>query len=506
MSENKNIVIQQNNRTDYDKLHPEVYDKNVNLSTENASVWGNTLEEALPKINDRVSKTEESSYEIRDIRVTTKESLGNKWLKTDGSAFSASEYPDLAKVCCVSGYPFGTQTIAVSEAPGQAIFGKALKETNLQEPCSTYINRYHFRYEMEFVEKQKQLDSSYKYLYSFIYYYSTDLINWNTNQFNILLDYYNSTNSYYLRNYFSGIGYENGYWYFSFYNITDCLDFIYGESLDTVDWKQVQISSDLVYDKNAGRYSYYGWDGSLFYKNRKWYTYVALQGRSNEDTSCIAEISCENIDFTTATWQVFSTYFSSSYKPYGSRALNIEMATFLLNEKIVVVCMGGSGIRLFCCVGEVGTTANNYSQVWATRNIQIQQIIKLDSNSVYLVNLNNSAAKITSSLTPVFESPSKLVTLIRNNGEYINGEHSQNSTIVLYTSNTPSMAGYTENSSRSITGEAFTINAELEEGLCGFVNGSPSKVYKVLYGGVLPNYAPLSSSLTSINAFIKALD
>ena len=130
----------------------------------------------------------------------------------------------------------------------------------------------------------------------------------------------------------------------------------------------------------------------------------------------------------------------------------------------------------------------------------------MDSNSVYLVNLNNSAAKITSSLTPVFESPSKLVTLIRNNGEYINGEHSQNSTIVLYTSNTPSMAGYTENSSRSITGEAFTINAELEEGLCGFVNGSPSKVYKVLYGGVLPNYAPLSSSLTSINAFIKVLD
>lgn len=503
MSETKNIVIQQSNGTDYDKLHPEVYDKNVNLSTENASVWGNTLEQALPKLNEKMNKVEGSLYEIRDIKITTKTDLGNKWLKCDGSVFEISKYPDLAKVCYVSGYPFGTQTITSYEVPGKAVFGKALKETNLRDPCSTYVNRYHFRYKMDYVEEQRQNDNTYKYLYTFTFYYSTNLINWETNQFNILLDYYNSTYNL-LVDFFNGIGYENGYWYFSFYHITDCLDFVYGESLNSTIWNHSHISSDLVYDDDK-RYSYAGWDGSLFYKNRKWYTYVALNGRSSEDTSCLAEISCENIDFSTATWQIFSDYFSSSYQPYGNRSTYIGMATYLLNGKIVIICRGGSGVRIFICVGEIGSTTNAHSSIWQT-NTELQQIIKLDSNTIYLVNTNTGGAKVTSSLTPVMEAADKLVTLIRNNGEYINGEHFNQGQVVLYTSNSPSMANYTESKSPPIVEIQFIINAELEDGLCGFQNGSPSKVYKILYGGALPNYATSSSSLTGLNTFIKALN
>lgn len=93
MSETKNVVIQQNNGTDYNKIYPEVYDKNVNLSTENASVWGNTLEDALPKI----TAMQDNQWEVGDLRYTTKNDLSEKWLKCDGSVYNSSDYPRLEK-------------------------------------------------------------------------------------------------------------------------------------------------------------------------------------------------------------------------------------------------------------------------------------------------------------------------------------------------------------------------------------------------------------------------
>lgn len=62
MSETKNVVIQQNNGTDYDKLHPETVDSKVNLTNGNISVWGNTLKEALPKIDSRLKIQEENEW------------------------------------------------------------------------------------------------------------------------------------------------------------------------------------------------------------------------------------------------------------------------------------------------------------------------------------------------------------------------------------------------------------------------------------------------------------
>lgn len=126
MSETKNVVIQQNNGTDYDKLHPEVYDKNVNLSTENVSVWGNTLKDALSKINSRLTVTESNQWEIGDIRTTTKSDLGEKWLKTDGSSYDTSKYPELSKVTEVQGFPFGTGILKkINDFPREKNFSGA---------------------------------------------------------------------------------------------------------------------------------------------------------------------------------------------------------------------------------------------------------------------------------------------------------------------------------------------------------------------------------------------
>lgn len=99
MSGTKNVVIQQNNGTDYDKLHPETVDSKVNLTDGNVSVWGNTLKDALPKINNRVTTVEGNQWEIGDLRYTKKNNLGKKWLLTDGSQIDTSgEYSALGDV------------------------------------------------------------------------------------------------------------------------------------------------------------------------------------------------------------------------------------------------------------------------------------------------------------------------------------------------------------------------------------------------------------------------
>ena len=132
MSENKNIVIQQNNRTDYDKLHPEVYDKNVNLSTENASVWGNTLEDALPKI----AEMKDNQWEIGDLRYTVKNDLGEKWLLCDGEVYSKELYVKL-------GQYIGTDSPCV-KYKNQQSFPKFDKDNFILFDVFYYENDYYF--------------------------------------------------------------------------------------------------------------------------------------------------------------------------------------------------------------------------------------------------------------------------------------------------------------------------------------------------------------------------
>nr|DAM80025.1 MAG TPA: hypothetical protein [Caudoviricetes sp.] len=126
MSGTKNVVIKQNNGTDYDKLHPETVDSKINLTDGNVSVWGNTLKEALPKINSRLTVTESNQWEIGDIRTTTKSDLGEKWLKTDGSSYDTSKYPELSKVTEVQGFPFGTGILKkINDFPREKNFSGA---------------------------------------------------------------------------------------------------------------------------------------------------------------------------------------------------------------------------------------------------------------------------------------------------------------------------------------------------------------------------------------------
>ena len=66
-------------------MHPETVDSKVNLTDGNVSVWGNTLKDALLKINNRVTTVEGNQWEIGDLRYTKKNNLGKKWLLTDGS-------------------------------------------------------------------------------------------------------------------------------------------------------------------------------------------------------------------------------------------------------------------------------------------------------------------------------------------------------------------------------------------------------------------------------------
>ena len=130
MSETKNVVIKQNNGTDYDKLHPETVDSKVNLTDDNVSVWGNTLKDALPKIDSRLKIQEENEWSVGDIKCSTKDSLGNKWLKCDGGTFSVEQYPKLANYCEVKGFPFGNKKIEkVFEVPGRT-FENVNQENN----------------------------------------------------------------------------------------------------------------------------------------------------------------------------------------------------------------------------------------------------------------------------------------------------------------------------------------------------------------------------------------
>jgi hypothetical protein len=167
MSETKNVVIQQNNGTDYDKLHPETVDGKVNLTGDNVSVWGNTLKEALPKIDSRLKIQEENEWSVGDIKCSTKDSLGNKWLKCDGSTFDVKEYPELSNLCKKEGFPFGNKLISIvkNDIPRKTMEGiNEGSNLNLTDSYVSYlniVNNYYVRF--------KEVDSA---KYSLTVYYS----------------------------------------------------------------------------------------------------------------------------------------------------------------------------------------------------------------------------------------------------------------------------------------------------------------------------------------------
>ena len=510
MSETKNIVIQQNNGTDYDKLHPEVQDKNVNLSTENAFVWGNTLKDALPKIHSRTSKIEEDNWRVGDIKITSKKSLGNKWLKADGSSFSVNDYPDLGDVCYVANFPFGVETMTNSTVPGCAYFGRALSETNLKNPCSNYVNGYHFRF--NFTESEN--DSS---IYIVTFYYSTDLKNWLENQSEVQVSGGSSVYTY-----FQGVGYENGIWYFSFqFNTYASIAFIYSSDLARSNWNRVDISSSLTSD-----YDFQCWDGTLFYENEKWHTFVGLKG-SYTNTYCIGEIISDDINFSSPSWQKFSKYFPENIYPDGTKGSRTPPWVFRTGNYIHIVYFtlkygtsSSSTKGYYYCGGIIGTANNTLTQLLGNSSsytVYTQQVIKVNPDEIYFMYYRNTEqfyVKLTSNGISTAETYSKPVTYIREDGTYIDYEQDpQYAYLYVYTSNNPTMSNYTEEhiQTSKIVGyvNGFIGNAIFSDRVSYFQNKNdvnPNSVAELQFGGLLPNYTPTSSSKTNLNAFVKALD
>lgn len=524
MSETKNVVIQQNNGTDYNKIYPEVYDKNVNLSTENASVWGNTLEDALPKINSRLLKTEGDNWEIGDVKISAKESLGDKWLKADGSPFSAKDYPDLSNVCFFAGFPFGTQTITTSTVPGCAYFGRALNETNLKSPCSNYVNRYHFRFLFSRkVTEQGETEDT----HIMTYYYSPDLINWKSNQIEIEPPAGTETVQTSFSSYFNGLGYENGYWYFSFqFDSDDALFFYYGQDLAKRSWTKVEINDSIVYDTNGDRYTFGCWGGEIFYKDNQWHTFVGLDGRYTT-TYCIAEIISNDINFSSPSWQYFSEYFPENIYSSGRKNSLSPPWVFRIDNYIHIIYFtvkygtsSSSTKGYYYCGGVIGSTRNTLTKLLGNSSsytVYPQQTIKLSSGEVYFMYYRNTEqfyVKLTSNGISTAESYSKPVTFIKEDGTYIDYEQDpQYVYLYVYTSNNPTMSNYTEEriDTSKIVGykSGFIGNAIFPDRVSYFQNKNdvnPNSVAELQFGGLLPNYTPESSSLTKLNAFIKALN
>ena len=233
MSETKNVVIQQNNGTDYDKLHPETVDSKVNLTGGNVSVWGNTLKEALPKINSRLNVVEDNQWEIGDIRITTKSDLGEKWLKADGNVYDINKYPDLAKITTVQDFPFGSQSITTGTIEGTALSFGAINETNLNSnenmERANYVNGYYFRF-----KDYLNISSN---AYSLLVHYTQDKKNWTTVRISITLTGFTERET---SGYIKGIGYVNRYWYLSFVFNTKS-GFLYSTELDFSNYSVVWI-------------------------------------------------------------------------------------------------------------------------------------------------------------------------------------------------------------------------------------------------------------------------
>lgn len=485
MSENKNIVIQQNNRTDYDKLHPEVYDKNVNLSTENASVWGNTLEDALPKINNRLTSTEDNQWTIGDIRVTTKSELGNKWLKCDGNSYDTSVYPELVKSTSVQGFPFGTGNLKTVNIPGTASNFKAANGNWGSNIQAVEVNGYYVR------TSDANIDTKNKKV-SFTIYYSTDFENWNSNdiefQWPDLGGDYNYNDLL--------VGYENRYWYFSFI-LDGCVSFIYSSDIKSKSWTLVKTSY------------YCNWSGQLFYYNGQW-MFWCYSWNSSDNEYVLTKVYSSSINFSSSNTILMNhngvTTLDTTCWSYRNGSIVYQFVENGRSSKY-------NGVLFYSFDIGSNSYVNNYF-VLCNSGYYISQILKKDatiniythrssSGYYYIQTLNGNNVSSSPSIGDCYNH-TYYPSFINKDGKYCLYYSSGNK---IYISNSPSLnspSSQTASSWASEIGGSVTAFLETSSGVY-FIDSS-SKFGKVPFGGVLPSYFPESSSTTKLNAFIKALD
>lgn len=486
MSETKNVVIQQNNGTDYDKLHPETVDSKVNLTDDNVSVWGNTLKDALPKINSRLTVTESNQWEIGDIRMTTKSDLGEKWLKADGSSYDTSKYPELSKVTEVQGFPFGTGILKkINDFPRKKIFSGA-NETQSDVLPLAEVNGYYIR-----TSSLKNTGSA----VSFIVYYSLDCLTWNQNTISVSTGL-GAGYTYKGRL----VGYENRHYYFSFVASDQKYFFIHASSLEDSNWQFVDTEI-------TG-----SWAGQVFYYNGKWRLYYYVWNDSENEYYILKKTS-SSIDFTSSN--IISQASTGNYQSiFDVHSFSVGSTVYLIDERGRYkdgspVRKGVSYFSVNCENNATGLSTSNFGRY--SSSLLFGNVLKwkgkfvaylVDEYYKYVAVLDGSvwdASFNTEKVTKAFPQ------FVNKNEEFCYCEESGDKMyITIYT--TPNLSDGKSETASSWTNELnATPIAFLETDSGVFFMGS-GKYGKLSFGGVLPSYNPTSASITKLNTFIKVLD
>lgn len=492
MSGTKNVVIQQNNGTDYDKLHPETVDSKVNLTGDNVSAWGNTLKDALLKINNRLVSTEDNQWIIGDIRVTTKNDLGNKWLRCDGNSYDTSAYPELAKNTSVQGFPFGTGNLKVITIPGNNSF-KAANGNWGDNTQAVEVNGYYIR------TSEINLNISQKKV-SFTIYYSTDFENWNDNKIEVQWPDLRGDDTY--RTLL--VGYENRYWYFSFI-FNSYAGFIYSSDIKSKSWTLIKTSC------------YCNWSGQLFYYNNQWMFWGYLWN-SSDNEYVLTKVYSNSIDFSSFNTVIMNHSGVDQAGTPDCWSYNFGSVVYQIAESVDRDSDGGydyGGVNLYSF--NIGSNTASYFSL-CTRSYSIQQFLK-NNNGLFIYkkyyhrNSGTSYYVITLDGTNISSLPSEeqcynktdYPSFINKDGKFCLYYNSGKS---IQISNSPTLSSPSSQSSSSwaseINGE---VTAFLETDSGVFFENSGGTIFgKVSFGGVLPSYSPESTSTTKLNAFIKALD
>lgn len=487
----QNIEIQQyvGGTSGYNNYYPNTGDNNVKLSTTNASVWGSTLEEALPKINNRLVSTESNQWEIGDIRVTTKNSLGNKWLKCDGSSYKTNSYPDLAKVTTQSEFPTGTGVLTSVSIPRSPQYFEPANGTWDNNQLAAKVNNHYIRTSAIAFSDQ---------VCSFTVYYSKDFLNWSS----FLVSFNVSSNSTDITAVSpKSVGYENGYWYFSFgaNNTQKQCIFVYKNTLTEGNWALVSLD-------NSSR-----WDGKIFYYNGKWRTY-SLRRNPDKDVLMVTKIESTSINFINPTYVYqggdvnYSTSFFKSFY-IGSTVYVIYTSTNSSQSRTSYYWWNASF---------EDDTEHNYGS-FTTQYYTVNKIVAWDGGkAVYWTGGANTTNTYIGYVTGQILSSALSGSVITYPIDFVNGwlyyyrvsgtkaTIYRSSTIWFDNSITLSTTLESNAISGSLVGKIVTDDAIY------FADASTSAnrllTGKIEFGGILPNYTPTSLSKTKLNAFIKALD
>ena len=496
MSGTKNVVIQQNNGTDYDKLHPETVDLKVNLTNGNVSVWGNTLKEALPKIDSRLKIQEENEWSVGDIKCSTKSSLGNKWLKCDGSTFDVKEYPELSNFCRKENFPFGNKLISIvkNDIPRKTM--KGINEGNNLNQSDSYIsylnivNNYYVRF--------KEVDSA---KYSLTVYYSQDNFTWETGNTIEL-----TTENTFL-NGIKRIGYINGYYYI-FFKVNGGVIAI-SNSISFDSYTLIKLEDVLKCLPDA-YVALNGWDGRIYHTFSGEYSFLQVI-RFGDNGLRILSIIGKDIFFSNPRYvEVVSEIDETGVVSIDSFVLNqyrYSICTCSYGKNATYTYMskdsGGKAIDTGYIRGRSfwgNVVTNDYLYIYLKESEYYQfHRVKITANST-----------LSQMVEEDLESQYVLPSLIRKNNQFVRRDL-KTGNVEWSVSDSPNMSNsqkYTDVLTRESFPKYTLAVFEDSSGVYAYTNNEEgnNSVYKLSFGRILPVSITAANTVTPINTFIKALD